>query len=524
MWEDKPIEIRIKKIIHAPAWRIMRQLTRVEEFPKFVPSVKEAEVISKDHNVMRTRWRVQVDGVPVEWVEEETLILSKGMVYFQAVSGDLQDFSGTWYFRPHPEGTEIEVEARLSLNIPIIKDFAVDYMRRLLTANFSAIIDGLEQRLVSLRYSNYKKEQMQLTLAGFGIVGHLYNYVHLEKSLRQMNPNMKLPSRDFLSRLFHVSPSFKLQDINNFKSSSGATVNGCFIIATFVPDMLDEDVWGVFSKVVKACKIAEKHGVGVVSLGGFASIVADRIGQEVACEVDVAVTSGNTLAACMAIDGISKASALVGRQLEDSTLAIVGAGGDIGIACARVMVDKVRSLILSDRIKARLIQLKSELVKKRCPVTITTDNKQAVQDADIVITCASATSSIIPAEWFKPGAIVCDVGYPHNVSYSPALRNDLLIFTGGLCKIPQPISLPLDIGLPSSDTLYGCFAESMVLALENRFERYSFGRGNIFPDKIEQMRQMARKHGFEVADFWWENTPVSNEVIDRVSRIIAGRG
>ena len=521
MPQNDTIQIELSKIIHAQLWRVVRLLTRIEDFPHFVPSVKQVRVILKHHNLMQTEWQVKIDGVPVQWVEEDTLLLDKGLVLFKAISGDLKEFQGSWRFSPHPEGTKVEVAASLKVDIPIIKDFALSYMHKLLQSNFEAILNALEQRLVSLRYATYNND-MAKNLAGFGIVGHLYNYVHLEKSLRNLRPEISLPSKEFLAKLFHVTPSFKLYDIKGFKSANGDLVDGCFIMATFIPDMLDDDIWGVFSKVVKACKIAEKHGVGIVSLGGFASIVADRIGQEVANEVDVPVTSGNTLASVMAIDGVVKAAALLSLNLSEAKMAIIGGGGDIGSACARSFIHKVKQLVLADRIKSRLTQMKAELGKNGA-LSLTTDNKEALRDADIVITCASATASIIPAEWFKPGAIVCDVGYPRNVSYSPRLREDIFVFQGGLCRIPQEINLPLDVGLPASNILYGCFAESILLALQRRFERFSFGRGNITLEKMDQMRNWAQKHGFEVADFYWGASKIGLDAVDSVKGALKQR-
>jgi len=41
------MEIKIKKVIPAKKWKIVRTLTRVVEFPSFVPTVKETKVLEK---------------------------------------------------------------------------------------------------------------------------------------------------------------------------------------------------------------------------------------------------------------------------------------------------------------------------------------------------------------------------------------------------------------------------------------------------------------------------------------------
>ncbi|MCM8781234.1 MAG: saccharopine dehydrogenase NADP-binding domain-containing protein [Candidatus Omnitrophica bacterium] len=385
-----------------------------------------------------------------------------------------------------------------------------------MSKNFEAIIDALERRLISIKYEDYRHGDIS-KLVGFGIVGHLYNYYHLEKTLKMLNPEFKIPSREFLGSLFHITPSYKLCDIHNFKFKTGSTTNGCVVVATFIPDMIDRDIWAIFSKVVKACKIAEKQGIGIVALGGFSSIVAERTGQEIANEVDVPVTTGNSFTAAMAIDGVLKAVELLGRDISCLKATIVGGTGDIGSGCARVLVKKVKQLTVTGRTKENLKRISAELAKiRRAVVDATMDNEAAVRDADIVISATSATSSILKPEWFKSGAVVCDVGYPKNISYTPTNRQDILIFSGGLAKLPTPINFPVDIGLPSADALYGCFSEAIILALERRYENFSFGRGNITPERIEEIRRLGKKHGFEVSDFYWGNRFVDASTIERI--------
>lgn len=510
------MQIKISKVIPAEKWKIIRLLTKVQEFPSYIPSVKEATVIDKTNHRMISKWRVQVDAVPISWIEEDRLALREDAIYFEAIEGDLKEFKGQWRFKSHPQGTEVEVSVNLKVGIPGFKDFADVYIKKLVTRNFEAILEAIERRLISKRYFSYKQGDSK-KLAGFGIVGHLYNFFHLEMCLKRLNPEFKMPSREFIGQLFHLTPSFKLYDILNFHSKTGEITNGNFIVATFIPDMIEKDIWTIFSKVVRACKIAEKSGVGIVTLGGFTSIVAEKIGHEIASEVDVPVTTGNTFTSAMAIDGILKAAGLIDLDIATAKIAIVGGTGDIGSGCARVLTDKARHLVITGRTKANLARLRKELSKKRSAIiTATTDNQAAVKNADIVITAASATSAILDIDWFKPGAIICDVGYPKNVSYRPTDRQDILIFSGGLAKAPTPIEFPIDIGLPAADTIYGCFSESIILALEKRYENFSFGRGNITPERIELIRSLGEKHGFEVADFYWGNKPIDNVILERV--------
>ncbi len=514
--ESSSVKIEISRVIPAQKWRIIRLVTKPWQYPSYMPTVKEATVLSKTNNKIRTKWRIQVDSVPISWVEEDTLALNQNKIYFNAIEGDLEEFKGEWEFQDHPEGTLVSINVSLSVGIPAIKEFAQGYVRKMLQKNFENVLEMLERRLISIRYNSHKKGEAP-KVAGFGIIGHPYDFNHLLGAFKALNPNFNMPSQEFIASLFHIGPSFKLYDIEDFRSKSGETINGSFIIATFIPEMIEKDVWTVFSKVVKACKIAEKSGIGIVTLGGFTSIVGERIGHEVSHEVDIAVTTGNTFTAAMTIDGVLKASETLGFDISSKKLAIIGGTGDIGSACARALASRVKQLTITGRTKANLVRLSDELKKfRKARIVATTDNKSAVKDADIVIAAASATSAILDMNWFKKGAVICDVGYPKNISYAPVVREDILVFSGGLAKSPTPLVLPLDLGLPGTDKLYGCFAEGIILALEKRFENFSFGRGNITPEKIDEIRGLGKKHGFEVSDFYWGHKLIDEPMINKL--------
>lgn len=497
------VKVKVSRVIAAEVSKILHFLTEVDEFPSYVSSVKQASVLQRWQNKMKTKWLIQVDHLPISWIEEDVVDFEKNTISFKALEGDLQEFKGRWKFKPVSGGTLVTVTAYASLNIPAIGDFAREYVEKTLTKNFEAILKAIEARIISLKYKAAKGTVSQ-AISGFGIIGHLYNFYHLERCLKMLNPGFKMPSRDFLGQLFNVTPSFKLYDIQDFKSKTGASSHGCFIVATFIPDLIEKDVWSIFSKVVKACRIAEEHGMGIVTLGGFTSIVAERIGQAITDMVDIPITTGNTFTAAMALEGAYKAASGLGLDIGALKVAVIGGTGDIGSACARVLTEKAAQVTVTGRTKSNLRKLNKELLKKRkAKIIATTNNEAAVRDADIVIACASATSSILLVDWFKPGSIVCDVGYPKNISYTPTNRDDILIFSGGLAKTPSPLNLPIDLGLPSPDSIYGCFAEAVILSLEKRYENYSFGRGNIMPDKVEEIKVLGQKHGFELSKFWW---------------------
>ena len=84
-----------------------------------------------------------------------------------------------------------------------------------------------------------------------------------------------------------------------------------------------------------------------------------------------------------------------------------------------------------------------------------------------------------------PGSIVCDAGYPKNLSPDFVPREGA-IFYGGLGQASGGIQLDPDLlgviyPYSLSNVAHGCLLEGIALAMEKRFEPFSQGRGLITP-------------------------------------------
>ena len=108
----------------------------------------------------------------------------------------------------------------------------------------------------------------------------------------------------------------------------------------------------------------------------------------------------------------------------------------------------------------------------------------------------------------QPGAVVCDLSRPRNISRETVKdRPDVLVIDGGLISLPgRPYIGPYGIG---PGLAYACMAETMLLALERRFEHTGLGV-ELSIDEIQRMSQLAHKHGFEVAQLQSFGRPVTN--------------
>lgn len=512
------LEVNISKIIRAKRWVILRMISKIQDFPKFMPNVTSCHIRSITDRGAITEWKVLFDEIPIQWVQEDTFDFPNFTVSFKAIEGDIQSFEGQWILKDNPHGTEVQVSVRAIIGVPAIEHLIANQVHGIIKRNFEKMMDSLENRIIASRYASFKRGERK-DILGFGIIGHPYNLKHLLRYLKLLKPDFRAPSNEFLSKIYEMVPSYKMYDIGEFTSKTGKKTRGCFIVSTFVPDMLTMGIEAVFKKVVEACKVAEANEVGIVSLGGFTSIAGEKFGKKISEVVNVPISTGNTFTVFMAIEGIERACELMEINLPDATVVIIGGTGDIGSACARNLCTRVKKLIVTGRTLENLKWIQFQLQQLgRAEIAISLDNNQAVIEADVVIAAASSSKAIVDINQIKSGAVVCDIGYPKNISYMPHNRKDILVFSGGLAELPQELDLGFDIGLPSNRTMYGCFAEAIILDLEERYEAFSFGKGNITQENVQLIGEWGKKHGFQLAPFYWGNRLIDEKEVKQICR------
>jgi predicted amino acid dehydrogenase len=305
----------------------------------------------------------------------------------------------------------------------------------------------------------------------------------------------------------------------------GAKARGLYIDSFIPPNRLEAGyVHENIARVRAAAACAIQAGAKIVSLGGFSSILIEGDFDQLPERHDTVFTTGNTLTVGFIVEGIKKMCALEGRDLRRSTLLIVGATGDVGSGCARCLAPLVKRVLLSARNVERLRRLAAELQADRVQVEIATDlqendlledNRQRFSsEADVVICAASLASPSLLLGRIAPEAIVCDAGYPKNLSPNAEMPG-AKIFFGGLGQITGGLRFTPDFhGIlnrhPFPDVVHGCLLEGMALALEGRFEPFSEGRGLITPQRVDEMETIAARHGIYLAPLYNGNGPVED--------------
>lgn len=349
-----------------------------------------------------------------------------------------------------------------------------------------------------------------------GTFAFIIHPIDVSDVARKFPVSRYIPSGLVERAISHLKP-FKVSEINGVRSGYG-TANGYFVTCPLTPRMMmsmPEDK--VMAKIIDSAKLAQDLGAKVVGLGAFTSVVGDA-GVTISKNVDIAVTTGNSYTVYTAIEATLKAAELMEIDMADANVLVLGATGSIGRVLSLILSDHGFKLILASRNIDKLNEV-ARAVKERSGVTpyVTTDTREALRQADVVLCVSSAVEAIVQPGDLRTGALVCDVARPRNVSVEvKKQRQDVLVIEGGVVRVPGEVDFNFDFGFPKGHS-YACMAETMILALEEKYVNWSLGR-ELTVEQVEGIAALARKHGFEVGGFRSFERPVTLDEIEEVKR------
>lgn len=353
-------------------------------------------------------------------------------------------------------------------------------------------------------------------------------------------------------------------------SPTGDAAYGDFICLPRTADeFLEMDKAQAIAEIKAAVDLAVERGAQLVGLGAYTSVVTMG-GRSLLPHVDVALTTGNSYTVVSGVEAVTTAAAELNIPLEQSTAAVVGAGGAIGKALSTLLAEHVRKLILVgnprnpakskfrlQKVVVQILQhlrrlaqeghvfapgslgdfvcrltdlpdLEAELsqwleavenvLAAGAPLVLTTDAPKHIPSADVIITATSSPEVLIQPSMLKWGAVVCDMSRPANVSRDVVReRPDVLVIDGGVVEVPNRPYLGWNFGFEQGQA-YACMSETMMLALEKRYQNASLG-ADLNMEHIQYVRELAAKHGFKLAGLRSFDRPLTPADVNQVKRL-----
>lgn len=327
------------------------------------------------------------------------------------------------------------------------------------------------------------------------------------------------------------APPFVYSRVTGIQSPTGAEAEGWLITVGGTPkEIMAHSPEFTYRRLLAAARMAKRLGAQIMGLGAFTKVVGDA-GITVAKRAPLPITTGNSYSASGALwaahDAVMRIGLVnVGPSGKFAGKAmVVGATGAIGSVCARLLAKAVDELYMVSPETAKLLALKED-IERETPGAIVHLRASADRDLaemDMIVTATSgAGKRVLDIMKVKPGCVITDVARPLDIPASDvAKRPDVLVIESGEIQLPGQVRMK-NIGLPEG-VAYACLAETIVLALEGRFENFTLGR-NIEWEKVREIYKLGLKHGMRLASISGVNGVYSDEDLDRVRTLaIAAR-
>jgi predicted amino acid dehydrogenase len=336
--------------------------------------------------------------------------------------------------------------------------------------------------------------------------------------------------RDSFEKAISLTPCKKIGELTGVVSEATGQEVVCdfYGIAATPKQLLAMNEEFLYKRLVECVELAKANGATLIGLGGYTKVAGDA-GVTVARRSSIPVTNGNSYSASTTMWAARQMVETLGLVSQEkignrfkARAMVIGATGSIGRVSAMLISLVFQEVVLVATRPDKLLELREEILKLSpgIKVTVATQSHSLISDADLIITATSNQSgSILDIDLVKPGAVICDCSRPLDITPAEASkRPDVLVIESGEVNLPGNPKLNIDIGLPP-DSVYACTAETVLLALEGRFESFSLSK-SLSLSKTKEIYKMGVKHGAKLSAIRGPNGLITPEQIQKC-RVLA---
>ena len=304
-------------------------------------------------------------------------------------------------------------------------------------------------------------------------------------------------------------PSYAAAHLTGIRTPDGRETEGWFVAAPLLPaQMLAFPRDDVYARILAAIDVGVALGAQVAGLGAFTGVVGDG-GVTIAERSPIPVTTGNSLTIAAAVRSLFRGAEEMGIDAGRATAVVVGATGSIGAACVQLIAARVRTVILRRAQRDAAAHVRRERLAPQVPC------ESALHGRPSRGACASGPDpdrDVVDARRDRARRSAAGRGRVRSFAAArrqPARRARTARRAGDRRRqharagrvraerVREP-GTDFDLAL-SPGTALACMSETMVLALENRCESYTLGRG-VDLEKVREIDALADARGFELAD------------------------
>ncbi len=119
--------IELEEFIEINAKDAFNLAQNIERFPEFIPSLKEVKILSRNGNIVLSRWLGVAEVGPISrqitWEERDEWNEERLECKFELIAGDMKTYYGLWRFLEAEGGSRLKLELEYDIGIPMLGPF-----------------------------------------------------------------------------------------------------------------------------------------------------------------------------------------------------------------------------------------------------------------------------------------------------------------------------------------------------------------------------------------------------------------
>lgn len=134
-------------LVRADAKRTYELAKHMEDFPTYMPDVKDVSVVSRESDGMTTKWHAHIIGKDFRWTERDRFDDDKPLITYKQTEGDVKKFEGEWRFIPEGDGqVRVELTCDAELGVPMFDALFNPVLKKAIEMNIDKMLRAIKEK------------------------------------------------------------------------------------------------------------------------------------------------------------------------------------------------------------------------------------------------------------------------------------------------------------------------------------------------------------------------------------------
>ncbi|HEB12630.1 MAG TPA: cyclase [Actinobacteria bacterium] len=119
----------------------------MERFSDYMPDVETVKVLERNGDRTITEWTTNIEGIPINWKEEDIFNDDLTTIDYRLIEGDLDKFEGSWSFEPKDGGTQVTLTVDFDFGMPTLADLLGPILKVKVQENSDMMLASMKKEI-----------------------------------------------------------------------------------------------------------------------------------------------------------------------------------------------------------------------------------------------------------------------------------------------------------------------------------------------------------------------------------------